>query len=504
MKKNFYYSILLWSIIVAPLFAQQYNNSLGVFQSNSDVGNVKLPGKTVYDSEKQIYVLEGAGANIWYDQDEFQYAWKKIKGDFILTAQVEFLGEGIDPHRKLGWMVRQSLDASSPHVSAVIHGDGLTSLQYRTTLGENMSEKKLGIQSPNVVQLMRNGNIYTMSVARFGDIFVSEQLAVCGIPDEAYVGIFVCSHNLDVREKALFRNVRIEIPAADTMVVYRDFLGSNLETLNVFSGERRILEQFPNSVQAPNWTPDDKYLIYNSEGLLYTYDLASGKIEQLNTGSATGNNNDHAVTFDGQYIGISSNHDPADKGQSAVYYLPITGGEPMKVTQKTPSYFHGWSPDGKEMAFIGQRKGNFDVYKISREGGNEIRLTTAEGLDDGSEYTPDGSYIYFNSVRTGTMQIWRMKPDGSDQEQVTHDPLNNWFPHISPDGKWIVFITFGNDVDPSDHPFYKHVYLRMMPTSGGKPKVVAYLYGGQGTMNVPSWSPDSRKIAFVSNSGGIE
>lgn len=399
MKKNFYYSLLLWSIIVTPLFAQQYNNSLGVFQSNSDVGNVKLHGKTVYDSEKQIYALEGAGANIWYDQDEFQYAWKKIKGDFILTAQVEFLGEGIDPHRKLGWMVRQSLDASSPHVSAVIHGDGLTSLQYRTTLGENMSEKKLGIQSPDVVQLMRKGN---------------------------------------------------------------------------------------------------------SEGLLYTYDLASGKIEQLNTGSATQINNDHAVTFDGQYIGISSNHDPADKGQSAVYYLPITGGEPVKVTQKTPSYFHGWSPDGKEMAFIGQRNGNFDVYKIPRESGNEIRLTTAEGLDDGSEYTPDGSYIYFNSVRTGTMQIWRMKPDGSNQEQVTHDPLNNWFPHISPDGKWIVFITFGHDVDPSDHPFYKHVYLRMMPISGGKPKVVAYLYGGQGTMNVPSWSPDSRKIAFVSNSGGIE
>lgn len=399
MKKNFYYSLLLWSIIVTPLFAQQYNNSLGVFQSNSDVGNVKLHGKTVYDSEKQIYTLEGAGANIWYDQDEFQYAWKKIKGDFILTAQVEFLGEGIDPHRKLGWMVRQSLDASSPHVSAVIHGDGLTSLQYRTTLGENMSEKKLGIQSPDVVQLMRKGN---------------------------------------------------------------------------------------------------------SEGLLYTYDLASGKIEQLNTGSATQINNDHAVTFDGQYIGISSNHDPADKGQSAVYYLPITGGEPVKVTQKTPSYFHGWSPDGKEMAFIGQRNGNFDVYKIPRESGNEIRLTTAEGLDDGSEYTPDGSYIYFNSVRTGTMQIWRMKPDGSNQEQVTHDPLNNWFPHISPDGKWIVFITFGHDVDPSDHPFYKHVYLRMMPISGGKPKVVAYLYGGQGTMNVPSWSPDSRKIAFVSNSGGIE
>ena len=126
------------------------------------------------------------------------------------------------------------------------------------------------------------------------------------------------------------------------------------------------------------------------------------------------------------------------------------------------------------------------------------------GLDDGSEYTPDGNYIYFNSVRTGMMQIWRMKPDGSEQEQVTFDNLNNWFPHISPDGKWIVFLTFNNDVAPGDHPFYKHVYLRMMPVSGGKPKVIAYLYGGQGTINVPSWSPDSRKIAFVSNSDGIE
>lgn len=503
MKKIICSSFLLWSIAF-QLFAQQYDNSLGIFQSNCDVGNVQLPGATFYDLEKQIYTLEGSGTNIWFDQDEFQYAWKKIKGDFILTAQVEFVGEGIDPHRKLGWMVRESLDASSPHVSAVIHGDGLTSFQYRQTSGKNMSEKKLDIKAPNVVRLMRKGNIYTMSVAQLGDTFISEQMGLCGIPDEAYVGIFVCSHNPDVKEKAIFKNVRIEIPAADTMVMYRDFLGSNLETLDVFTGERYILKQFPNSIQAPNWTPDNKFLIYNSEGLLYTYDLASGKIKQLNTGSATGNNNDHALTFDGQFIGISSNHDPADKGQSAVYYLPITGGEPVKVTKNTPSYFHGWSPDGKEMAFIGQRNGNFDVYKISREGGEEIRLTTAEGLDDGSEYTPDGNYIYFNSVRTGTMQIWRMKPDGSNQEQVTHDQLNNWFPHVSPDGKWIVFITFGNDVDPADHPFYKQVYLRMMPVSGGKPKVIAYLYGGQGTINVPSWSPDSRKIAFVSNSGGIE
>ena len=504
MKNNFCLIVAFCMATSFTLLAQQYDSPLGVFQSNSDIGNVKLQGKTVYDSDKQIYTIEGAGTNIWFDRDEFQYAWKKIKGDFILTAQVEFIGKGVNPHRKLGWMVRQSLNASSPHVSATIHGDGLTSLQYRAIAGDNMSEKKLGIQSPNIVQLCRNGNIYTMSVAQLGDTFVSEQVAVCGIPDEAYVGLFVCSHDPDVKEKAIFKNVRIEIPATDSMVMYRDFLGSNLETLDVFSGERHILKQFPNSIQAPNWTPDNQSLIYNSEGLLYRFDLASAKIDLLNTGHANGINNDHVLTFDGRYIGISSNHDPVDKGQSAVYYLPVTGGEPMKVTQNTPSYFHGWSPDGKEMAFIGQRNGNFDVYKIAREGGKEIRLTTAEGLDDGSEYTPDGNYIYFNSVRTGNMQIWRMKSDGSEQEQVTHDSLNNWFPHISPDGKWIVFITFGNDVDPSDHPFYKHVYLQIMPISGGKPKVIAYLYGGQGTMNVPSWAPDSRKIAFVSNSGGLK
>ena len=134
------------------------------------------------------------------------------------------------------------------------------------------------------------------------------------------------------------------------------------------------------------------------------------------------------------------------------------------------------------------------------DGGEEIRLTTFKGLDDGPEYTPDGKHIYFNSTRGGTMQIWRMKPDGSDQEQVTRDEQNNWFPHISPDGKWIAFLTFARDIDPADHPYYKQVYLRLMPIEGGAPRVIAYVYGGQGTINVPSWSPDSQKLAFVSNS----
>ena len=154
----------------------------------------------------------------------------------------------------------------------------------------------------------------------------------------------------------------------------------------------------------------------------------------------------------------------------------------------------------KFLVYTGGRNGKFDIYKIpADDGAPETRLTDAPGLNDGPEFTPDGTHVYFNSSRNGTMQLWRMKPDGQDQEQITDDDFNNWFPHVSPDGKWIAFLSYGKDVAPKDHPYYKQVYLRLLPVEGGKPKVIAYVYGGQGTMNVPSWSPDSARIAFVSN-----
>jgi Tol biopolymer transport system component len=198
-------------------------------------------------------------------------------------------------------------------------------------------------------------------------------------------------------------------------------------------------------------------------------------------------------------LGISDQSE-GHGGKSRVFTVPVQGGTPQAITPLTPSYCHGWSPSGKFLVYTGGRDGKYDIYKIRSDGkGLEARLTENSGLNDGPEFTPDGKHIYFNSTRSGTMQIWRMKPDGQGQEQVTHDEFNNWFPHISPDGKWIAFISFSKDVDPKDHPYYKHVYLRLLPIQGGKPKVIAYVYGGQGTMNVPSWSPDSARIAFVSN-----
>ena len=127
-------------------------------------------------------------------------------------------------------------------------------------------------------------------------------------------------------------------------------------------------------------------------------------------------------------------------------------------------------------------------------------ITTLDKRDDGPEYSPCGQYIWFNSVRTGLMQVWRMKADGSEQTQMTFDETrNSWFPHISPDGKSVVFITYyKGDLEPGEHLANKNVELRLMPANGGEPKTLLKIFGGQGTINVNSWAPDSKRIAFVS------
>jgi Tol biopolymer transport system component len=231
--------------------------------------------------------------------------------------------------------------------------------------------------------------------------------------------------------------------------------------------------------------------------------VEGGTPEKFPTGDLNRNNNDHGISFDGKMLAISHQREGLPGWGSTVYVMPLKGGTPKLVTEETPSYWHGWSPDGKSIVHVGQRKGSevFNLYKVDIATGKETALTqNTSGHVDGCEYSPDGKYIYYNANPTGTMQIWRMKPDGSGKEQVTFDEYHNWFPHISPDGKWIAFISFLTDIDPNSHPANKKVMLRLMPASGGAPKVIAYLFGGQGTINVNSWSPDSRRLAFVSYS----
>lgn len=471
-------------------------NAVGIFEGHGDVGNVgaAYKGSVEFDEEKGTYTVTGGGENMWLGADAFQFAWKRVSGDVTLTADIAFVGAGKNPHRKAVLMVRESLEADSVYADVAVHGVGLTSLQYRDEKGGMTHEVQANVSAPKRVRIEKQGNYFTMWVAgEDGKFALAGATGKIALKGAYYVGIGVCSHEKELVEKAVFSKVELERKTgreAEASVK----LYSMMEVIDAESTDRRAIYVAEGRFEAPNWMPDGKRLLFNRKGKIETIGVAGGATETIDTGFAVRCNNDHGISPDGKELVVSDQSQ--EEHESRVYLLPIAGGTPRRVTKNAPSYWHGWSPDGKTLAFVGERNGEFDIYTIPVTGGEETRLTTAKGLDDGPEYSPDGKYIYFNSVRTGHMQIWRMKADGSEQEQVTHDEWNNWFPHISPDGKRMVFVTFEPSVE--GHPENKDVMLRMMTLEDGKITVVAKLFGGQGTLNVPSWSPDGKRFAFVS------
>jgi hypothetical protein len=481
-------------IVLAPamVFAQSQALPHGIFTDHQDVGTVLHPGSAVYDIAAHTYTLSGSGENMWFGVDDFHFAWKKVTGDVALTADIAFLGTGGNPHRKAVLMIRQSLEGNSPAVDVAVHGVGLTSLQFRDAAGANTHEVESNISAPKTVRIEKRGDYFYAFVSgkdgKLQPAGASTKLALTG---DFYIGIGVCAHDKDVVEKAVFSNVIFEqLPHASAKTV----LVSSLETIAIASTDRHVEYAAAAHFEAPNWSRDSKYLVFNQEGTIRRLAFGESVPTLIPTAPQIHCNNDHGISPDGQSLAISDQS--TDDHKSRVYIVPIAGGTPRLITPNAPSYWHGWSPDGKTLAFTGQRGDNFDIYSIPAAGGEETRLTTAPGLDDGPEYSPDGAYIYFNSERTGQMQIWRMKPDGSAQEQVTFDDSNNWFPHLSPDGQTMVFLAYEKGV--TGHPPGKDVELRLMTLKDKKVRVLAKLFGGQGTINVPSWSPEGLKLAFVS------
>jgi Tol biopolymer transport system component len=513
MKHFFIISVMV--CVVLPCFSQM--NPVGIFSDQQDIGYVKFAGSSNYDPATQQYEIKGSGANIWFNADQFHFTYRKISGDFILTADFAFTGDtaGAEGHRKIGWMVRESVATDAASMDACWHYDGLTALQWREMKGSFMRDPQGEIFYPKrglqTMQLERKGKTLIMRMANPGEPlqFVGKH-ELNELPDSVLAGIYICSHDSNTLAAARVWNVRIDRPVEN---VYQPnpvlakpetqaVMGCRLEIIDIMNGNRKVIHESKGRFEAPNWMPDGKKLLFNEHGSLYTIPVEGGEPEKFNTGSAANLNNDHGISFDGKLLAISNSRPGKPGGGSSVYVLPLAGGEPRLLTEETPSYWHGWNPNNKEVCFVAQRgTKTYNIYKQSINGEKEIQLTfNKKGHVDGPEYSPDGKYIYYNANPTGTMQIWRMKPDGTGKEQITFDQYHNWFPHISPDGKWIVFISFMPDIDPNAHPSYQRVMFRIMPASGGAPRVLAYLYGGQGTINVPSWSPDSKHFAFVSNS----
>jgi len=484
---------LIAAVTAGNAVAQNTQGNLGIFESESDIGVLNQPGKLVYDPALQTYTITASGENVWSNKDNFHFVWSKVSGDGYFEADVKFLGKGANPHRKALLMARLSLDPDSPYVDIALHGNGLTALQFRDEKGALTHEVQATLSSPKRARIEKHGDYFTMWLAGEDGVFhLAASSPRLPLGDSFYVGLGMCSHEKDLSESAVFSNVKVSgSPAANWT---NATLYSTLEVVTVNSTDRTAVYQTQGRIEAPNWSRDGSFLLFNRNGHIERMPATGGPTQVIDTGFANRCNNDHGISPDGKQLVISDNSQ--GEHQSQIYIVPLAGGTPRPITKNAPSYWHGWSPEGKTLAFVGERNGDFDIYTISTQGGEEKRLTTAKGLDDGPEYSPDGKYIYFNSVRTGHMQIWRMNADGSEQTQITNGELNDWFPHLSPDGTQMVFLSFPKEVE--GHPENKDVLLRLMSLKDGKITILARLFGGQGTINVPSWSPDGSKLAFVS------
>lgn len=493
----------------------QLSQKLGIFENHSDVGDNPKAGSASFDLASGEYRITGGGANLWGPNDAFHFVWKRMSGNFALTADVRFSGAGKEDHRKALLMVRQSLDAHSAYADVALHGDGLTSLQFRPVAGAETSEVRSSLNGTTRVRIERRGAQFFIAVGKPGEALVPATPTTVVLDGVVYIGLGVCSHDAQTLETAIFSNVKVEELPSTKSDQNPENVRSKISVYDLESKAVHVVYSSDKLWEAPNWSPDGKYLIANSGGVIYRFTLdakGEAKPEKLALDSTYRCNNDKSLSPDGKKLAFSADHPPADESQ--VFVSNADGSMPKLLTPNVPSYFHGWSPDGQWLAFVAERGGNFDIYRVAVDGGAEQRLTSSPGFDDGPDYSPDGKWIYVNTDRSGGWDIWRFPSEGagpndSKAERVTADSQEDWFPHPSPDGKWMALLSFPPGT--KGHDFRTAVQLRLMalPPSGTPaqpPKeddenaiqTLLQFFGGQGSINVNSWSPDSKKIAFVS------
>ena len=261
---------------------------------------------------------------------------------------------------------------------------------------------------------------------------------------------------------------------------------------DVAAASERVVLAADGRIEAPNWDPAGDSLLVNGGGLLFRVPLDAPALVPVETGFAVKCNNDHGISPDGKWIALSHH---AGRG-SEIYMMPAAGGEPVAVTKHAPSWWHGWSPDGKRLAYVAARgPGPIDVYTIGVAGGAETRLTQGEGHCDGPDFSADGARIFYNCDRGGHAQIWVMDADGGNQRQVFADDYVNWFPHPSPCGRYLVYLAY--PAGTTGHPADLAVALVLCDGDGFHGKRITEFTGGQGTINVPSWARDGAAFAYV-------
>jgi len=498
--------------LVTALPAQTGNSALGIFESQQDVGANPMPGAATFDRATGEYRVTGGGANIWAATDAFYFVWKRGTGDFTLTADVQFVGKGVVAHRKAVLMVRQDLTPDSAYADVALHGDGLTSLQFRPAAGAETQEIRSTLTAPTRIRIQRRGNSFTAFAGKPGEELTATAPQEVNLHDDVYVGLGVCSHDAGVLETAIFSNVALIQEGHSTVSNAQPHppaphYRSKITIYDLATRSTRVVYQADQVIEAPNWSRDGKFLLINTEGHLYRLPLqGSGepKPDQILLPNGLVCNNDHDLSQDGNWLAFSASSPSSPPSQ--VYLAKADGSGVRLMTPAAPSYFHGWSPDGKWLAFVGQRGGGFHLYRVSADGGAEQQLTSQGTYDDGTEYTPDGKWIYFNSNRSGSWHVWRMPADGAGPgdakaEQVTSDDWEDWFPHFSPDGKQMLVFSFPKGTTTHNDRM-DGVVLRLMPAPGEKLQpakldTLLRFFGGQGTINVNSWSPDSHQFAFV-------